>query len=83
MVVQRHVVRIYLTCSVREQALRYVDRIGGAAIAAAVRTGLPPNKQYSSLKEVAKDISALVSGGGGVGVRFARADGGCLGFGGG
>ena len=55
--------RVYLSCSVREQALRFVSREGGAngpALSAQIDARLPPNKQYDTLHAVAQDITKLV-----------------------
>ncbi len=52
--------RIYLSCCVREQALRFICREGGGTEAANKLRSLLPDKHYTSLSAVHADISKLV-----------------------
>ena len=50
---------MYVTCSVRERALRFIEREAGAQYVELARAGIP-QRPFASLREVEPHIEQLV-----------------------
>jgi len=51
---------VYVTCSVREQALRFIEREAGTQYIEEARAGIPPH-DFKSLGEIEPYVKELVS----------------------
>ena len=55
---KKHIVRLYLQCSIREQALRFLRREAGENAYLAGKTQIP-EKDYDNLKALTTEIETL------------------------